>query len=472
MYYKGNNIGLNYDAATSTWTFNNEPQDFIDTNAFSTVDPVFDYTPPPADDEEEEDTTCEEGYIYDNTLKQCVPDPARNQYMETATGGGNDQPPVKIAGTDRYTTNNNFQASDEEYENMSAEEFVENYKQRGMVGKDENGNLFIDLSKMSRKGSILDTIFGRYQNVGKAEAIKKGDIPRPTTEAEASVRKSLKYMFDKNIAHGDLNPNLFNFKPLGMQTVTSENFPLTKLFEKDTENYKIILPTKQSKSNTVSGKTGTEVIGGWGNKVFDTSHGVYERGDDNIISNNPFKETLNKWSKYASLYSNYDTYLKESGVSDIRNKQMIEAEKIKQQQIKTKRENQKLVNELDKMIKDKDEEKRKDKLRENEIAMQKKIKKAEAEKKYQDTFTGGDSQGGEFVTIPTKEKGGYTGSTSSGTSLGSSLHGTGSYKSYKPPTKSSGGNLGSSVHGTGSYKPKTTKKSKTKRQTGPRMGDR
>ena len=67
MYYKGNNIGLNYDAATSTWTFNNEPQDFIDTDSFSTADPVFDYTPPPADDEEEEDTNCPEGYIYDNT---------------------------------------------------------------------------------------------------------------------------------------------------------------------------------------------------------------------------------------------------------------------------------------------------------------------------------------------------------------------------------------------------------------------
>ena len=435
MYYKGNNIGLNYDAATSTWTFNNEPQDFIDTDSFSTADPVFDYTPPPADDEEEEDTNCPEGYIYDNTLKQCVPDPAQNQYMQTATGGGNDQPPVKIAGTDRYTTNNNFQASDEEYENMSAEEFVENYKQRGMVGKNENGNLFIDLSKMSRKGSVLDTIFGRYQNVGKAEAIKKGDIPRPTTEAEASVRKSLKYMFDKNIAHGDLNPNLFNFKPLGMGTVDSENFPLTKLFEKDTENYKIILPTKQSKSNTVSGKTGTEVIGGWGNKVFDTSHGVYERSDD-IVPLNKYNETLNKWSKYASLYSNYDTYLKESGVSDIRNKQMIEAEKIKQQQIKTKRENQKLVNELDKMIKDKDEERRKDKLKENEIAMQKKIKKAEAEREIKDftnlktgqsttdssgdTYTKKDDGGYTFTpsktstttkTYENKRRGGYTGST-------------------------------------------------------------
>ena len=71
-YYKGNNIGLNYDAANATWSFTNEPQDFIDTNAFSSTDPAFDYTPPPTDDDEqEEDTNCPEGYIYDSTLKQC-----------------------------------------------------------------------------------------------------------------------------------------------------------------------------------------------------------------------------------------------------------------------------------------------------------------------------------------------------------------------------------------------------------------
>ena len=75
---------------------------------------------------------------------------------------------------------------------MSAEEFVENYKQRGMVGKDENGNLFIDLSKMARKGNILDSLLNRLpKDPVTQEKIQKGDIPRPTTEAEASIRKSL-----------------------------------------------------------------------------------------------------------------------------------------------------------------------------------------------------------------------------------------------------------------------------------------
>lgn len=91
MYYKGNNIGLNYDAATGTWVFNNEPQDFVDTNAFSTPDPEFEMAPV-VDDEEEEDDNCPEGYIYDSTLKQCVPDPSvQNNYMDTTSGSDKEE---------------------------------------------------------------------------------------------------------------------------------------------------------------------------------------------------------------------------------------------------------------------------------------------------------------------------------------------------------------------------------------------
>jgi uncharacterized membrane protein YgcG len=92
MYYKGNNIGLNYDAATGTWVFNNEPQDFVDTNAFSTPDPEFEMAPVVDDDEDDEDEQCSEGYVYDNTLKQCVPDPSvQNRYMDTTSGSDKEE---------------------------------------------------------------------------------------------------------------------------------------------------------------------------------------------------------------------------------------------------------------------------------------------------------------------------------------------------------------------------------------------
>ena len=92
MYYKGNNIGLNYDAATGTWVFNNEPQDFVDTNAFSTPDPEFEMAPVVDDDEDDGDENCSEGYVYDNTLKQCVPDPSvQNNYMDTTSGSDKEE---------------------------------------------------------------------------------------------------------------------------------------------------------------------------------------------------------------------------------------------------------------------------------------------------------------------------------------------------------------------------------------------
>jgi len=185
MYYKGNNIGLNYDAANGTWSFSNEPQDYIDTNAFSTPDPIFDYTPPPADETDEEDTNCPEGYIYDNTLKQCVPDPSvQNTYNQQNQGGGSDAPAVRIAGTNKTTTNGNFRASDAEYKAMSASELIENYKQRRFIKKNDKGELVIDFNRVMQGGAVLDSLLGRLSGGG---------------ESQASLNKVINYLVDKNI---------------------------------------------------------------------------------------------------------------------------------------------------------------------------------------------------------------------------------------------------------------------------------
>ena len=93
-YYKGNNIGLSYDAAAGTWSFNNTPQDFIDPNAFSTPDPKFPTAPTtPTTPTEPEQDPCPPGYVYDETLKQCVPDPNyQNPFrQDNNQGGGNEQ---------------------------------------------------------------------------------------------------------------------------------------------------------------------------------------------------------------------------------------------------------------------------------------------------------------------------------------------------------------------------------------------
>ena len=90
-YYKGNNIGLSFDG--TGWSFNNLPQNFIDPDAFSTPDPVFPTAP--TETTTPDDSTpdpCPPGYMYDKTLKQCVPDPNyQNPFrQDTNQGGGQD----------------------------------------------------------------------------------------------------------------------------------------------------------------------------------------------------------------------------------------------------------------------------------------------------------------------------------------------------------------------------------------------
>ena len=65
-------MGLEQNA-DGTWVFTNPAQTFIDPATFSTSDPEFPTVDTTTDDTTE-DTTCEEGYIYDNTLKKCVPE--------------------------------------------------------------------------------------------------------------------------------------------------------------------------------------------------------------------------------------------------------------------------------------------------------------------------------------------------------------------------------------------------------------
>jgi hypothetical protein len=352
MYYKGNNIGLNYDAANGTWSFSNEPQDYIDTNAFSTPDPVFDYTPPSADDDEqEEDTNCPEGYIYDNTLKQCIPDPAvQNRYMQQNQGGGNNQPAVQIAGTNRTTTDGNFIATDAEYKSMSAGELIENYKQRGFIDKDERGNLVIDLNKVSRKGSIMDALLGRFTD---------------SNEADASFKKVYDNLKEKGIIDAamdsNLNPNLLNFYVRPGQTLTSDNLPLSKVASVG----KIVLPSIGIQEAEIQGSIPNVVVQGYGGTVFGKQKfddymanklKAFSTVANNTISNynadtaftgsysdNILQDRLNKEKERKAKF--------DADIAQIKaNKEKIKAERDMQKLIKEAEEREKLKNELDDMI--------------------------------------------------------------------------------------------------------------------------
>ena len=324
MYYKGNNIGLNYDAANGTWSFSNEPQDYIDTNAFSTSDPVFDYTPPSADnDEQEEDTNCPEGYIYDNTLKQCVPDPAKqNQYSQqnNNTTEAEKQQAVRIAGTNKTTTTGNFRATDAEYKVMSPSELIENYKQRGFIKKNNKGELVIDFNRVSQGGAVLDSLLGRFSGGG---------------ESQASLNKVINYLVDKNI----LTRN--------------------QIYETDgkggTGNYKfnseVVIPTIAKFEADYYGIPYSDVIApGFGDSIFGTKQSVQKFDDYMSKKLEAFSTVANNVvnTMPSTMYQNYSASAGDSGeafdkASDLENieRRKKEAE-ARAAEIKAKQEEEKL----------------------------------------------------------------------------------------------------------------------------------
>ena len=413
--YKGNTIGLNYDAANATWSFTNEPNDFIDPNSFSTADPAFDYTPPPSDDDDQDQdddfNPCPPGYIYDSTLKQCVIDPNQQTSYRQDTGGGQDQPAVQIAGTNRTTTNNNFQASDEEYKNMSPSEVIENYKQRGFISKNETGNLVIDLNKVSRKGTILDALLGRVSGGGEADA-------------------SLKKVVDNLIYHGimdsamdsNLNPNLLNFYVRPGQTLTAQNLPLSKIASVG----KITLPTiAQFEADYYGINKSNVIVPGWGGSIFGTKASVQKFDDFMTNKLNAFKTVaMNAISNYTE-----DNYLKESGVNEIEKEKArkakfdadiakAKAEREMQKTIAEADERERIKNELEALQAKKDKERKDIKIEKDKRDMQETIRKAkkkqQVKEEYKDkgqvTYKSKDTGG--YVTIPNKpaappgEKGG------------------------------------------------------------------
>jgi hypothetical protein len=251
MYYKGNTIGLNYDAATGNWSFSNEPNDFIDTNAFSTADPKFDYVPPSnTTPDETENDPCPPGYKYDNSLKQCVIDPDyQNPFADTnqTTGGGGNITPQRIAGTDRTTTDNNFIATDDEYNKMTASELIENYKQRGFVKLNDKGQLVVDLNRVQRKGGVLDVLLGR--------------VGQPQVEGMASLNKVIDYLVDKNIVSQN---EIYGTTAAGQTQFNNE----------------IVIPTIAKFEADYYGIPYSDVIApGFGDRIFGTKESVQQFDD-------------------------------------------------------------------------------------------------------------------------------------------------------------------------------------------------
>ena len=382
-YYKGNNIGLNYDAANATWSFVNEPNDFIDPDSFSTEDPAFDYTPPPGDDDDQEDTTCPPGYIYDETLKQCVPDP---NYQVSAFAGapemkpGGQREPVLIPGTNRTTVDNNFIATDEEYAAMTADQLLQNFRARGIITKDKiSGNTIVDLGRFDNIGaSSWDALHKRFGQTSNIARNKKDRV--------------ISLLIDKGLV------NQMDIYQQGGITATGDFGSIPN---------QIIIPGTATTPQDVKALPSS---------VFSDTLNKWKNNANLVISNSASVKGVKKAADISTYTGGVD-YEEQAAIEDAR-KKTADADKA----------------EIEKNIK---------------------------EKEYQDTFTGGDSQGGEFVTVDKKvdddkkverEKpqappgqpttGTHIGYGGGGPSLGSSVHGGGSYTQSKPSKGQSGSQPG------------------------------
>jgi len=231
-YYKGTDIGLNYNAELGEWEFTNQAKNFIDTDTFSSPDPEFP-TAPPEDDEEEETPDCPDGYVYNETLKQCVPDPDyENTYRgdeQQQTGGGG--------------TIENFIPSDTERERQiksgDAKSYIDNLKKRGFI-TEQDGKLFLKTESFGQ--TLASAAFSRFgladepkakmnriiQDLQRMGAINlqvtAGDIDPETGEPEIKLGSLLQVSDEAgtfptyNFAEGDMTKG--NIDPFAFQTFT------------------------------------------------------------------------------------------------------------------------------------------------------------------------------------------------------------------------------------------------------------
>ena len=417
MYYKGNNIGLNYDAATGTWSFENTPNDFIDTESFSSVDPKFDYVPPEdTTPDEPDDDPCPEGYIYDSELKQCVPDPNyQNPFANTnQSSGGQDITPQRIAGTDRTTTDGNFRATDDEYNKMTASELVENYKQRGFIKTNDKGELVIDFNRVGQGGKILDSLLGRFTD---------------SNESQASINKVINYLLNKNIVN---QSDIYMTDDRG----GTGNY---------TFNNEVVIPTIAKFEADYYGIPYSDVIApGFGDKIFGTKESVQQFDDYMANKLKAFSTVANNAvnSMPPIMYQNYSASAGDSGeafdkASDLANieRRKKEAE-ARAAEIKAEKERIKLADELDAMMEAKDKER--------EVQERIKDKKIEERKKVIGQ-TGGAAGSGNTGTSSSNQQdtnapnypgnvvySGSSGSGSSGTGQSGGFAGSGITSNPKP----------------------------------------
>ena len=109
----GTNLQLTYNEDTDSWSYQNVDYEYPSSggnswSGFTSSDPDFEYAPtePDTSQPDPDGDPCPAGYIYDNELKQCVPDPnyrAPAYYGDPQDDGGDDNQGAEFIEFDSST---------------------------------------------------------------------------------------------------------------------------------------------------------------------------------------------------------------------------------------------------------------------------------------------------------------------------------------------------------------------------------
>ena len=153
MTYSSTNLRLTYDNNTNQWSYTEADYEYANPtpptwSGYTSSDPDFEFAPEVPDTPTDPNTDpCPAGYIYDNTLKQCVPDPnyAPRQWMNEPTGGNDNN----FSDTNKIPSN---EQKEEWIANKDAKSYIDNLKERGFVKTGDDGKLYF---KKDNLGSAL-----------------------------------------------------------------------------------------------------------------------------------------------------------------------------------------------------------------------------------------------------------------------------------------------------------------------------
>ena len=374
----------------TSWSINNVAQNFIDTNSFSSSDETFPYVPPEAttpDTETGVTDPCPPGYIYDESLKQCVPDPnTENTFLQEQNINQSSQPDQEGL----YIPSNEIKedwianANNPKYEGgkTGLQNYLDNLDDRGWT-KIENGKIIFK----KNAGKLGAARFGlSNEHEAKTQKIIQ-DLQRMGAINAQVVSTGIDKELSELTGQDEIGVDFSSEMELSDTAFTFPTYTDTGFVTPKGDKFK----TWTDYMNSIS-KVKTSVAA---NNIVSSPSNIL-RGDSEFIQ-------------------------KEKEKSDLA-KAQFDAEK-------KQLERDKLANELDNMIKSKDK-KRETKLRDD-------LSQDISSQVPSSTFTGGSTSGGTSLGSSLHGTGSYKSSTptkSSGKSLGSSLHGTGSYN--KSTTKS------------------------------------